>query len=79
MTEKRRPRARYADDRLVDRAVGLAKKHGVALELGPDGSVRILGRLDSPPRGALASGAEGATADDALAAWEAEHGHPRHS
>lgn len=77
--QTRRSRARYADDKQVDRAAQLALKHGVALELGPDGSVKILGKLDSAPAGGLGSRPEGETADEALAAWEAKHGHSRHS
>lgn len=79
MMNRRRSRARYASDDLVERAVTLAKKHGVALELGPDGSVKILGKLDSVRASGVGSAPEGETADEALATWEAKHGHPRHS
>jgi hypothetical protein len=71
--KRRRPKARYASDALVDRAAELSLKHGVKLRLTPDGGVEILGKLDSLGPGGAGSGPEGETADEALAAWKAEH------
>jgi len=75
---RRRSRARYAKDDIAERAAVLSLKLGVKLILHADGSVEITGKLDSPPGDALASTA-GDDPDDALARWEAKHGHTRHS
>ncbi|HRO03125.1 MAG TPA: hypothetical protein PLS69_05930 [Terricaulis sp.] len=75
---RRRARARYAPDAEVKRALRLAREEGLnpaGLTLGPDGSVTVLDSAASAPAHA---GLEG-TADEALAAWEAQHGHPRHA
>jgi hypothetical protein len=58
----------------VERAAKLSLKLGVALELKADGSVKILGKLDSAPQDAPASPAGGAEDDDALTAYEASCG-----
>lgn len=58
-----RKRSRYAPDKEATRAAELALRLGVKLKLGADGSVEVLGRLDSPPPAGLASTPEGG--DDA--------------
>ncbi len=74
----RRSRPRYAPDAQVERAAELALKLGVALELTADGGVKIIGKLDSRPPALRDVDAE-ESPDDALADWEAKHGHPRNA
>lgn len=71
-----RQRSRYAPDAQVTRAAELALKLGMRLKLGADGSVEVLGRLDTAP-GAAMAGAREETLDEALAAWEAGGGATR--
>jgi hypothetical protein len=72
-TGRRRARCRYASDAEVSRAAELALKLGVAIELTPDGGLKILGRLDSKAPGGLPSGTGGSDADD-YEAWKQENG-----
>lgn len=68
-----RRRSRYAPDDQVRRVARLAQEMGIqpsGLTLGADGSVTV---LDSAGTAAVTSRG-GETAEDALAAWEREHG-----
>lgn len=77
--QRRRPRLRFASDAEIERAAAMSLKLGLALELRGDGSVRILGKLDSYPVDGATSADEEETPDEALERWRRESGAARHS